>query len=676
MIFSYNWLQSFFKERLPAPESLAKLLMMHTFEVEETKRVGDDWVLDIAVLPNRSHDCFSHEGIARECAALLAMPFPIINDKPLEDRKLPAKSFVTVKVEDSELCPRYSAKVVMGLKVGPSPDWIQKRLEVCGLRPINNIVDITNYVMLELGQPLHAFDQEKIKGKKIIVRRAKKDEKITSLDGVDYILEEDVLVIADEEKPMAIAGIKGGKGPEIDDKTKTVVIESANFKPSNIRITSRKINLRTDASIRFEHGIDPNLTSIALRRAAFLIQKIAGGKVVSGSVDVYPKKVVPKKVSLNIEYVEKFLGIKIPEKEIRKILGALGVKYLRKNRSELIFSVPTRRIDILLQEDLIEEIGRIHGYEKIPAVLPLAPIIVPNKNDNVFWQDLSRDLLKSSGMTEVFNYSFVGEKDLADFGYKEENLVEIENPMSSDLKYLRLSLLPGLLKNVQKNQNYLSDIKIFEIGKVFMDDNGGVLERTKLSGLILGDFFYELKGIVDLELENLGIKNVNYKPAAPDENWHSKKYAEIKSGGESLGAIGELSSGITGKLKISKKVVAFELDMDKLIKLSSQAKQFIQFSRFPVVLRDLAVLLPKKIEVQEVFEKIKSSGGDILKNVELFDVYEGKELPEGKKNLAFHIIYQSNDRTLSSEEVDKAQASVIRSLEKDPEWEVRKNSKI
>lgn len=650
---------------------------MHSFEVEETKKVGNDWVLDISVLPNRSHDCFSHQGVAGECSALLKSDFPEIKEKVLEDKKLKSKNFIGVRVEDPDLCPRYSARVVTGIKVGASPYWIQKRLEACGLRPINNIVDITNYVMLELGQPLHAFDQEKIGGRKIVVRRAKKGEKITSLDEIEYELNEEILVIADETKPVAIAGIKGGKGPEIDGKTKTVVIESANFKPSNIRITSKKLNLRTDASIRFEHGIDPNLTEVAVNRAVKLIREIAGGMITQGLVDAYPKKIVSRKVALSLEYTEKFLGVKITEKEIKNILNSLGIKYKNKNKEGfLVFEIPTRRIDIVLQEDLIEEIGRIHGYEKIPAILPSAPIISPKKNDGVFWQDFCRNQFKELGMTEVYNYSFIGEKDSDDFGYAINDLVEIENPMSPDLKYLRPDLIVNLLKDVQRNQNYFDDIKIFEIGKVFKNTNSGIIEKMMVSGLATGESFFELKGIVDSVLNNLGIKKIDYRPDKSDAGkyWHSNIRAEIGTKNEHLGVLGEMSSGISAILKIPKKITVFELDLKKLAKFASDNKEFVPISRFPAVLRDLAVLIPKTILAEEVIEKILTSGGKIIRNIDLFDVYEGKELPEGKKNFAFHISYQADDKTLTSNDVDEIQNKVIKALEENPDWQVRKGS--
>jgi len=312
MIFSYNWLQSFFKKKLPTPEKLADLLLRHFAEVEEIRKENKDFVLDIDVRPNRAGDCFSHLGIAREVATILNYKLEVPESKLIEDRSLKAKDFVHIDVKHREACPRYVARVIIEVRVGPSPKWLQERLKVCGLKPINNIVDIANYVMLESGQPLHAFDGEKIEGKTIIVRFAKKGEKIITLDEEKYDLDNDILVIADLKTPLALAGIKGGKKAEITNRTKIVVLESANFNQRIIRRGSKKIDLKTDASWRFEHGIDPNLTEIAINLAARLIQEIAGGKIAQGLVDFYPKKVLPKKIKLVSDYVQGLLVVKIP----------------------------------------------------------------------------------------------------------------------------------------------------------------------------------------------------------------------------------------------------------------------------------------------------------------------------------------------------------------------------
>jgi len=701
MNFSYSWLQSFFDKKLPKPEKLAEFLTLYSFEVEEVKKNREDFVLDIAVFTNRGSDCFSHIGIAREIAAILNYKLKIEDFKLIEDKKLKAKDFIAVEVKDKNACPRYTVRVVNGVKVGPSPKWIQERLRVCGLRPINNIVDITNYVMLETGQPLHSFDAGKLGGGKIIVRFAKKGEKITSLDGEKYTLDENVLVIADSKEPLAIAGIKGGKVPEIDKKTKIVVLESANFDRKIIRRCSRELDLKTDASLRFDHGIDPNLTEFAINRASALIQKIAGGKIARGIIDVYSQKacpvgsrrisfgVLPKIIKLDLKYVERLLGIKIPEQKMKSILEKLGFKLKAqssklkpkdKNSKLLDVEVPTRRLDVSIPEDLIEEIGRVYGYEKIPAIFPVASLIPPKRNEEIFWEDMTKDILKEAGFTEVYNYSFISDEQAKIFGI--QNLIEIENPLSSEQKYLRPSLIPNLLENVEKNLNYFADIKIFELGKIFQ--NCKLIEKRILTGVIAAkdtkseEEFYELKGIIDNLLQKLGISSVwydEYKPTPEDSKfniWQLGKCAEIKIDNEEIGFLGEISPRVLEKLGISTKITVFDIDFEKLQKLATEEHEYRSISRHPAAIRDLAVLIPVEIRIEDVLNKIETAGGKLLRDTDIFDIYEGAELPEGKKNLAFHLIFQAEDRTLKSEEIDGLMKKIIKVLEEEPEWEVRR----
>jgi len=688
MVFSYNWLQSFFKRKLPAPKKLAELLTSHFASVEEIKKKGNDFTLDIDIKPNRAGDCFSHLGIAREIAAILNLNFQLPETKIKEDKKLKLKDFIRVEVVGRGTCQRYTAKVITGVKIGNSPEGIKARLKVCGLRPINNIVDIANYVMLETGQPLHAFDGEKLEGKKIIVRFAKEGEKITTLDGEKYNLDDDILVIADSQKPVAIAGIKGGKLPEIDNKTKVVILESANFNSQVIRRASRKLNLRTDASLRFEHGLDPNLTEFGISRAAYLIQKIAKGKVIKGSIDIYPKKTIAKRINLDLSYLKSLLGVEISRSRIMDILKKLEFKIVHSPKESLrlptgqakfnilTVEVPTFRLDIFLQEDLIEEVGRIYGYEKIPVLFPVSALIPPKKNYEIFWEETTKNILKEAGFSEVYNYSFISEKDKNIFG--NNNLIELENPLSVDFKYLRASLIPNLLKNIQKNQKKVAKIKIFELGKIFRKNKEKLEEKRMLTATILGEEFYQLKGVVDLLLNKIGISDVwydNYKPT-PEESklslWHSKKCAEIKIGQEEVGFLGEMSDKISETLKLSQKVVLFDLDFEKLAKLASEEHEFRPIPKYPSAVRDLAILVPPQVKVEEVLNVIEITGGTLVRDIDLFDIYEGEELPEGKKNLAFHLIYQAQDRTLSSKEIDQLHQKIIKTLESEPEWQVRR----
>jgi phenylalanyl-tRNA synthetase beta chain len=677
MIFSYNWLKDYIKGKLSKPEKLAELLTIHSFEVGEVKKVGSDWVLDIEVLPNRAPDCFSHIGIAREIAAITNSnhleQLPIVR----EDKTIKTKDFVKVEIKNKMACPRYTARVVTDVKVAPSPKWMRERLKVCGLRPINNIVDVANYVMLETGQPIHAFDGEKLEEKRIIVRFAKKGERIVTLDEEKYDLDENILVIADAKKPVAIAGIKGGKIPEIAKSTKIVVLESANFNPRIVRRGSQKLGLITDASRRFEHGISPNLTETAINRAAYLIQKIAKGKVTKGLIDFYPKKVLPKRIRLDLDYTERLLGVKIPQREIKRILKRLGLKIENWKLKILNVVIPTFRLDISIPEDLIEEIGRIVGFEKIKAVFPTTTLVPPKRNTDRFWEEMTKNILKESGFTEVYNYSFFGDKEAKLFGYRERELIEVENPISVEQKYLRTSLIPNLLKNVEKNARYIPEIKIFELGKTFKNLKT-TEEKRMLTGLILTGEFRQLKGVVDLILNKLGISNIWYDDyrSTPEESkiaiWHPKKCAEIKVDREEIGFLGEISPRILENFKFLGKVVVFDVDFEKLSKLASEETIYQPISRFPAAVRDLAVLVPRGTKVVEVLNKINIAGGSLVKDVDLFDIYEGEELPRGKKNLAFHLIYQVEGRTLKSEEIDEIHQKIIKALEKDPEWQARK----
>lgn len=700
MKFSYNWLQSYFKKELPKPEKLAEILTLRFAEVESVSREGEDFILDIDVRPNRAGDCFSHRGIAREIAAITSskLQAPNANLQQNEEKNLKAKDFISLEVKIKNACPRYAARVMTNVKVFPSPKWIQERLKTCGLRPINNIVDATNYVMLELGQPLHAFDFDKLENdgasgktnpKSIIVRFARAGEKISTLDEENYELEDKILVISDKVGPLAIAGIKGGKKAEIGVKTKTIVLESANFDSRVIRGGSRSIDLKTDASLRFEHGLDPNLAEIALNRVASLIQQVSGGKAVQGIVDFYSQKVLPKSLKLDLDYAVDLLGVEIPEAKIKNILEKLGFKSkLSRPKAKaaalkskiLEVEIPTGRMDVNLPEDLIEEIGRIFGYEKIPVRAPQVSLTTPERNPKVFWEDRARDILKDIGFIETYNYSFISEKDLEVFrSFRKEDVVELANPLSYDFQYLRPSLIPNVLRNIERNQKNFSEIKIFELGKVF--GKAPVLsERQMLVGALTGERFYEAKGAVDLLLAELGLGQAfyeEYRPSAEESKspiWYPQKVAEIKVGlnQEKIGVVGEVAPRVSGNLKIEKKVIVFDLDFEKIVSLASEERKYCPISRYPSALRDIAVLVPKAVKAKEVLAKIKAAGGELISNLDLFDIYEGDNLPPDRKNLAFHVIFQSDEKTLSPNEIDEIQAKIIKALEENPEWKVRK----
>ncbi len=737
MKISYNWLQSFFKKKLPSPEKLADLLTKHSFEAEAVSGQGTDYLLDVDVLPNRAHDCLSYIGLAREIAALLKCPFKAIDygKKVRVNQKESIKNLVQVEVEDKNLCPRYTAGLLTDVKVGPSPQWMQERLKVCGLRPISNIVDIANYVMLETGQPLHAFDADKleIKGmlldhdlspkakgrgvsrhalgvdrkpalnlKKIIVRRAKKGEKITTLDNEKYDLDENVLVIADEKNPVCIAGIKGGQGPAIDGQTKRVILEAANFSSQIIRQASKQLNLKTDASWRFEHQLDPNLTKDALDMAAYLIQEIAGGRAVKGIIDLYPNKVGSKKIKLEINQVKSLLGVDIPAKEIKSILEKLGFVVqgsplrnlglkgpnfgpLRPKFESFQVIVPTRRLDVTIPEDLIEEIGRIYGFEKIPGRLPEAVLIPPVRNEDLIYQNKIRDILVNFGFSETYNYSFISEKDITDFKLNSSKIIEVANPVSQEQKYLRSELAVNLLKNVRENKKYFGEIRLFEIGRTFWRASSPkeVNQKKRLAAVFSltdqsnqAQEFYRLKGIIDSLLNKLGISDIWYddvldKNSAVPAFCRYDRRAEIKVGQEAIGWLAEIDRLILDSLGIKSKVVSFKLDFDKLVQLATEERTYLPSSKYPAVVRDIALLVEPGTKVIEVLNLIHAAGGRLIQDIDLFDIYEGESIPQGKKNLAFHIIYQSDDHTLTDKEVNKLQEKIIIALKEEGGWEVR-----
>jgi phenylalanyl-tRNA synthetase beta chain len=675
MIFSYNWLQSFFKAKLPKPEKLAEFLTMHAFEVGEIKRRAGDFVLNIDILSNRGHDCLCHYGIAREIAAILDRKLNIPKGEKLITKKGELQP-VKLKINCPNLVSRYSAIAVEGVKISKSPQWLKKRLGTLGIRSINNIVDLTNFVMLETGQPLHAFDYDKILGKKMVLRRAKKGEKIITLDGVKRDLYEGALIIEDENRLIDLVGIMGGKLSEIDSTTKNIVLQAGSFDRRNIYQATKNLRHSTDASDIYSHGIDPNLTIPALERAYLLLKKIGGGKIVQ-LIDVYPKKILPLKIKLDLDYVKKLLGIEITSKEIKNMLKRFGFKVV-----EDLVEAPTLRLDVSIPEDLIEEIGRLYGYQKIKPAFPVASLVPPKRNFELFWENMAKNILKEAGFTEVYNYSFISEEDRKVF--KRNNLAEVQNPVSAEQKYLRPSLIPELLKNVKKNQNSVfasssagKEIKIFELEKIFKKPKS-VEEKRMLSGVIAGDAFYEAKGVVDLLLNKLGISSVwydEYQPT-PEESklsiWREKRCAEIKTDNEEIGFLGEISPKILGALKIEGRAVVFDIDFEKLQKLASEEQGYQPISAYPAAVRDIAVLVPLFVKVEEVLNQVEFSGGKLIRDVDLFDIYEGEEMPEGKKNFAFHIIYQAEDRTLSSEEIDEIQQKIIEALEENPDWEVRK----
>ncbi len=667
MKLSYDFIQSFFKEKLPPPDQLADLLMMHFFEVEEIQRTRDDFVLDVDILSSRASDCLSHMGVAREIAAIAEMKYSLPERRVKEGRE---EIFGKVDVEVKDDCHRYMLRGIEGVKVGESPSYIKKRLRSCGVKPINNVVDITNYVMLETGQPLHGFDAAKIEGEKVVVRRAKKREKIVTLDEKRYELDEDVLVIADEFSPIGIAGIKGGIVPEIDKSTETVYLEAANFDSKSIRKGSRSVGIRTDASLRFEYGIPCELAEVAMERAVAMICDIAKGKALKGVIDYYPEKTRRPEISFEAEEVRNILGVEVPLKNMEKILRSLEFKVQRNNNAFYVIP-PYFRLDIKEKEDVVEEIGRTYGYENIKEDPP-REIIVPRERAGEFLaEEDSKRSWEALGFFESYNYSFINEK--MSFPFNRKELIEMEKPVSLEFKYLRPSLLPGLLRNLRDNEMNFKEVKLFEIGKVFRKKEEEVSERKMMALLSSADDFHEMKGKLNKFFERILIDEVSYNECEDKGGLFNEHHvAKVLYGGEVIGCFGEISEDIRKRLKLKSNAMMGEFDFEKVQELHKETKEYDPVSRFPSSRRDIALLVPQETLYDEVLQKIRKAGGKTLRNIELFDVYKGKEIPEGMKNFAFRLYFQHKGKTLTSKEVNRMYEKIIAVLEEVSDWKVRK----
>lgn len=700
MKFSYNWL----KELVPlteSPKHLAEFLTMRAFEVESItpphkKRHGTDRALDIKILPNRVADASGHVGLAREIAALKGSSITNHASRITENKKQKTADFLKVKIETPGDCLRYTSRVMTGVNVGPSPAWLRERLEVCGLQSINNVVDAANYVMLELGQPLHAFDWDKLntrrqQRKTIVVRRAKKGERIETLDKKTYELTPGVLLITDGEHPLAIAGIKGGMSSGITESTRTIVLESANFDPARVRIASQLLRLKTDASYRFEHGMDPNETPRALDRLAGLIQDVAGGTIASGIVDVYPKKVIAQKILFSVSYANRLLGKELGLSFYQKAFVRIGCAVTSKNRDVLLVTPPTVRRDLAIPEDLIEEAGRILGYEHIPSQLPETATIPAGRNDERYWENRARDFAIGSGFTESMLYAFAGERELAQFFIDPATAPELENPLSPETKYLVPRVLIKYVSSAIENLRNFDAVKLFGMGKSFrklpkgekrgvnaVDEHKDLIFVLAAKGVAGEHEFYEMKGALDRMFETLGISDQWYDDALTSAEhshaaklFHPYRVTEIKIGDETIGMMGEIHPAVLDDLKSRGRVVAAEINFDRLWKHAQDEVEFRPISKYPAVVRDIAVVVPMNVKTGAVQNIIENTAGELLADTDLFDYFQDEEMQSADvKNLAFHLVFQSPDRTLTDAEIEKLVARVVSALETEG-WEVR-----
>jgi phenylalanyl-tRNA synthetase beta chain len=639
-----------------------------------------DWILDINITPNRS-DCLCVLGIAREVAALTGKPLRFPADKKAE-KDPPADRLTSVTLEREDLCPRYVAKLILGVRIGPSPFWMRRRLEACGVRAISNIVDVTNYVMLEMGQPLHAFDFHRLEEKRIVVRTAAPGFTFTTLDGADRKMSKDALMICDGKKPVALAGIMGGLNSEIEEDTKDILLESAYFDPMGIRRTSKRLGLSTEASIRFERGIDPNGSLRAAERAAGLMAALAGGTVSRGAVDAYPQKIDLLQIPLRVSRVNQILGTSIKAREIQTHLKNLQLKVRKDGADSFRVTAPTFRVDLTREIDLIEEVARLHGFHRIPVTLPSGMVSPEKKTPMQIGMEKAKGLLTGFGFWEVITYSFLSSQVLLDLRTLPDDRkgrpLRIQNPLSEDQAVMRTTLVPGLLQTVRSNFNRKNlDLKLFELGRVFfprgpedlpeeVESLGGVLsglreEESWAKSRAECDFF-DLKGTVEGLFEGMGVTGFQFLPDDQIPFLHPGKACKVVAGGEDIGILGEVNPGVGELFDLKEKVFLFELDFQKVVARMTERRAFTPLPRYPAVTRDLALVVDESVAAGDVLQALWKASEGWAKEIRLFDLYRGNPVPSGRKSLAFRLVYQKEDRTLTDREVNEFHQRLVELL--------------
>lgn len=678
MIVSINWLNKYVDININADE-LAHKITMAGIEVEEVKKVDEDTILELELTPNRG-DCLGLINLAREVSAITGneLKIPQIN---IEENDEDISDYVKVEIADSSLCKRYSARVIKNVQIKPSPSWLQDALNNSGIRPVNNIVDITNYVMLESNQPLHAFDYDLLgSNKKILVRKAKEGEVIVTLDESERVLDEEMLVITDGDKPVALAGVMGGLHSEISDDTVNILLESANFLGTNVRKTSKKVGLRSESSIRFEKGVDVNAVIYASNRATQLIQELAGGEVVGGIADIYPEPQKCLNIKLRTEKVNDLLGTELSADEIEKHLISLSFN-LEKEGTDYLVKIPTYRPDIELEVDLIEEIARLYGYENIPATLPIGGTTQGGLDDYQKFRKQATSILARS-MFEVVNYSFINpavfDSLLLSDDSELRNVVKLANPLSEEQSVMRTLLLPELLENINRNLARKNDnLSFFEIGSVFTPKGDNLPEeRLKVGAVVSGytevnwlkhkvelDFFY-LKGILERWLSEIGLSNYEFR-SSQKASYHPGRTAVILVDEVEIGVIGEIHPLVLDNFDIKERVCAFELELDEIYKLITSKVMMELITKYPAVERDIAIVLKDEITASRVVNNIKENGTELLRNVTVFDLYTGDQVETGYKSLAFKLKFQALEKTLTENDVNEAVQNILMKLEKD-----------
>lgn len=642
----------------------------------------DDIIFDISLTPNRP-DCLSHIGVARDLAAYLGKNITkkSINISEIDEK---IEDNVKVVIDDIDKCPRYAARVVKNAKVGQSPQWLKNRLVSLGLRPVNVIVDITNFVLMETGQPLHAFDFDTVAENTIVVKTAENGQKYTTLDSKERTLDNEMLLICDPTKPVGIAGVMGGENSEITDNTRNILIESAYFDPSSIRKTSKKLGISSDAAYRFERGVDIDNIIYALNRAAQLMEELAGGEVLSGIIDEYPKKIELNVSKLRFQRARDLIGIDINNEQIKDIMKRLSFETIEEDSDSISLKAPSWRVDIFQEVDLIEEVARLYYYDNItPDMTSLIDYNsrgVPEKLAIPPLREIIQGFLTSNGYNEILTQNMIDPKSS---GYFTDNPVLIANPLGEELSIMRPSLVPSMIKTILNNfrvGNY--NLNLYEIGRTFNNiPKGGkfidnIDESENLIIALTGykhpkiwneparhSDFYDIKGITQDLFEFLRIEDIKYKPNK-NTNIYSANSLEIQAKKQKIGIMGELNQNMLKDFDIDKKVFCLELDLSKLYQMDIPEMKYKIVAPYPSILRDLGFVIDKEVEAEKVRQEIEMRGGKLLQSVDIFDVYEGKNIGEDKKSIAFSLRFSSPQRTLVDEEVDKAVTKIVSAIEK------------
>lgn len=628
----------------------------------------DDITVEYEITSNRV-DCFSVLGLAREAAATFGKEFipPVVTVKENDEK---ASDYIKVEIEDKDLCTRYVARVVKNIKIGPSPLWMQRRLAACGIRPINNIVDITNYVMEEYAQPMHAYDLDQVAGGKIIVRRAKDKEEFQTLDGVNRTLDSSMLMICDAEKPVGIAGIMGGENSKITDDAKTLLFEAACFDGTNIRLSGKKLGLRTDAAAKFEKGLDPNNAMEAINRACQLISDLGAGEVVGGCVDVYDNVRQPVRIPFDSAWINKLLGTSIPEETMLGYFKKIDLAY-DEAAKEVI--VPTWRQDVLSDADLAEEVARFFGYDKIPTTLPCGEATTGQLSFKLRIEAIARNVAEQFGFNEGMSYSFespkVFDKLLIPEDHSLRQTVNIINPLGEDFSVMRTVSLNGMLTSLATNYNRRNkDVRLYELANIYLPKALPVTElpeermQMTLGMYGTGDFF-DLKGVVEEILEKAGLKKLaTYDPKAGKSFLHPGRQANIIYDGVVVGYMGEVHPEVLDNYDIGDKAYVAVLDMPEVVSRASFDTKYTGIAKYPAVSRDISMVMKKEILVGEVEEIIRKNGGNLLESYHLFDIYEGAQIKEGYKSVAYSISFRAKDRTLEEKDVTTVMNKILSAL--------------